>query len=1200
MRLPASFLVVLSLVVAAAPAAAAPVCRERDDCSRLCDSGGGVAAACTQLGALLASGRGGEPERGRAVELWRSSCSRSDGDPAACLALAEAVTEGWMFEVPRDPGAAHVALDRGLALAGRGCDQGEATACAVAARLEVARPAGAPDAAAITALVARAERGCTGGAVDACVLIERQLLAWQERGLAAAEGTRLAGLARAGIMDACLVRKDGGACDLAAEHSLRGTEHSRLKAASEVSCTAGDAVGCIALVRLGIDEAEIAQTQAAVIEVRRLVGIAIKACETADHPACIEIVQVLLQGQEDLGVTADPRRARAYAERRCGRGDPASCELASMLWTGATQYELDGDPGKSQALATRVCMLSKAEDECPLCAGTPDAPVCQLRATFAAYQRCEGGALDACEDTARRFRDGVGVTRDGDRAARYFRQGCDAARKGACAALDELCLADGAVDRGLCVQSLVHTDLFYEAEWQFRATGQAQLLGEPGAAQPSTTAVAVAAAAATGGGYSRGHLDADLVVSVVLDRARQAAIRLVVDELDDARAGARALYLRDLLAQGARLLADPSTLRREKFADLAMTVVRAFVAANLVDTLYPDADAALAAPVVGAELAAAGDLLGVHRGGPLPSTVRTWLVDVAYVRLGDTHLFARALDEATASVPCPWPSGPGAKVCAALVEPAAAQRALAIDRVLEGVRLAKALRAAGTIDLRRLVDAVSRSRSVADLAATPGLVLGQWRAQLVDATRARIAALRGQLADLKLLVRARAYGDGGLDLAAIAAHLAGARAFVDSAAARLVLHADDRAQLGELLQVLAASNDAGLASAGVLASVRGQAATLLTGWGAGLGELIDRVTELEQAAAVGAPALEQLERSIWTIEAIFARVRQDGVGPLDLAGVPLHAVGELRDAYRDAVAALTALDGQLRLLFPGEDSARLQFARSAAIRLLGLLDLLERVARTSPLQETAGDVVGALRLLGSQRHGEFAAPLFDVVDPVLDAIKTHEPMSVDLLFAVISRVRLDSLVASLQGGGRACARDGSVDCWTVKIIHALQESVEREGDLIRVDGGKFAQRLAAHGDDFRRRHRWRGYFHLTVGVGAMRSQPPGEAARRDVPVVAEQLGFGWASPSVWKDRLTFKVGAAASGVLYRALLDSSETDAIMLHPALFAVDVYDLVELYASPATILVYPPAEGRSTALRWGPSVGLSVPLSAYLERL
>ncbi len=1186
----------------AGSARAAPLCKDRVDCARACQDGGGLAAACTLYADQLASGVGGDPERAHALELYRRTCGRTDGDPAACLAAARLVGDGWMFEVERDPAVQRSLLDVGLGLASRGCDGGDGRSCGLAAELQAARiAAGVVDAAVLPEVAQRAERGCSKRDFGSCLMLDRQALAWQEKGaITTADVTRLGALADRSIIEACTTDLVGIACDTAADRDLKGTRGADLLAAAEKSCAADDQLGCVAVVRLTVDVAEAKDDVALLV---KAVNVAISACETADHPACREVTDLLLRGMDDIKLAPDPPRARAYAERRCQRGDAVSCELAGMLYAGATQYDLEPDHDKAQALASRVCMLSLPTDECPLCGTDPDAPVCQLRATFATHQRCVGGDLEACEETARRFRDGKGVTPDGDRAARYYRRGCDGARKTSCAELDELCLADPKVDRALCVQSLIHTDLFYEAEWQFRATGNAQLMGEPDGASTVGPAVTVTSQPAAGAGLAlaRGHLDADLVVSVVLDRARQAAIRLVVEELTRARVGARAQYLRDLLTQGARLLADPSTLRREKFADLAMTVVRAFIAANLVDTLYPDTDAVFDAPVVGAQIKAAGTALGQRPGGPMSPALRTYLVDLAYARLGDTHLFARAHDDDPVAAPCPWPDGPGIAVCTALTPPAAALSALKIDRVLEGVRLAKALRAAGTIDLRRLIDAVARSRSIADLGATPGLVLKQWRAELVDGTRARIQTVRGQVGDLKLLTRASIYAEGGLDLGSLNARLTGARAFLDSPAARLVLRTEDRARFDTLFAAIAAGANAGLASAGTLITVRAEAMTALKAWGArDLIELVERMIALEKTATSVGPALEQLERSIYAIETIMSRFHADGGSPLDLAQVPLHAIGELRDAYRDAVAALTALDVQLRQLFPGTDGAQLQFARSAAIRLLGLLDLLERVARTSPLLETTGDVIGALRLLGSHRRGEFVAPLFDVVDPVLEAIKTHEPMSVELLFAVISKVRLDSLIESLQGGGRACAKDTSVDCWTVKIIHALQESVERDGDLIRVDGGKFAQRLAAHGDDFRRHHRWRGYFHLTVGVGAMASTPPDQATRRNVPVIAEQVGFGWASPTVWGDRLTFKVGAAASGVLYRALLDSKETNAIMLHPVLFAVDVYDLVELYVSPTTLLVYPPTDQRGTELRWGASVGLSVPLSAYLERL
>ncbi len=1206
MVLRSGIVLVVIVMTAAVAAAAPPVCGERDDCQRACQDGGGVVAACTRYGELLARGRGGEPERAKAVAIYDRGCQRVDGDPAACLALAELVGEGWLFEVERDPARQRVAIDRALALAEAGCDRHDDVACGLTAQAQLAAIAvGAADRSELVEVGQRAKRACTRRTVSACMLLDREALAWQDKGvITATDAALMLAVAEDKIVEACTIDLSGSACDLASERDSKGHRAVVLLAAAEKSCAAGDPIGCVAVVRISVD---LAEGKDAPTVLPRAIKLAITACETADHELCGEVSQLLLEGMDELGVkmVADPPRARDYAERRCRLGDAMSCELASLLYAGASQYGLDADRDKSRALATRVCMLSRPTDECPLCNLEPGAPVCQLRLAFAEHQRCGGGAADACEQIAVRFRDGDGVARDGDRSARYFRRGCDAARNSACAALDELCLADPTIDRALCVQSLIHTDLFYEVEWQFRTTGVAQLVGPGGAivaALPTVTDATTAAVAPTGMTLSRGHLDADLVVSVVLDRARQAALRLVVDELSDAKAGARAHYLRDLLAQGARLLADPSTLRREKFADLAMTVVRAFIAANLVDTLYPDADAVFAAPIVGAQLRTDGAALGLRPGGALDATVRRFLVDLAYQQLGDTHLFARAGDDAPEGTPCPWTDARGAALCTALQVPATAAAALQIDRVLEGLRLAKTLREAGTIDLRRLIDAVARSRSVADLGATPGLVLSHWRAELVTGTRARVQAVRDQLSDLKLLTRASIYAEAGLDLATLSARLVGARAFVDSAAARLALSAADRTKIDALFATIDAGANAGLATASVLAKVRTDATAVLRAWGArDLVELVARLGELEKTAAAAFPTLVQLERSVYSIETLMARFATDGVVTLDLAVVPLHAIGELRDAYRDAVAALSALDAQVRQLFPGTDGAQLVFARSAAIRLLGLLDLLERVARTSRLQETTGDVIAALRLLGSHRRGEFTAPLFDVIDPVLEAMKSHEPMSTELLFAVIARVRLDSLVASLQGGGRACARDASVDCWTVKIVHALQESVTRDGDQLRVDGGKFAQRLAAHGDDFRRRHRWRGFFHLTVGVGAMSSTPPdADAARRNVPVVAEQVGFGWASPSFWRHRLTFKVGAAASGVLYRALLDSRESDAIILHPLLLAVDVYDLVEVYVSPATVLVYPPTDDRATAVRWGVSAGLSVPLSSYLERL
>ena len=48
-----------------------------------------------------------------------------------------------------------------------------------------------------------------------------------------------------------------------------------------------------------------------------------------------------------------------------------------------------------------------------------------------------------------------------------------------------------------------------------------------------------------------------------------------------------------------------------------------------------------------------------------------------------------------------------------------------------------------------------------------------------------------------------------------------------------------------------------------------------------------------------------------------------------------------------------------------------------------------------------------------------------------------------------------------------------------------------------------------------------------------------------------------------------------------------------------AIDLYDLIELYAGPM-VLFYPPVGDKDAAVRLGVSAGLTVPLNAYLEKL
>jgi len=1202
-----SAIVLVSATAAAAPAA----CPDAAACEAACKDGAGDAAACTTLADALVAGKKVEPDRKRAATLYRAACGvpadpeappADTGDFAACMALAELSRTGWLFEVDKDPALHQRLVDRAHDLAAPHCVDTDTSGCAVAAQAARERVVLQPGVADAGAAVRYAEKGCTTGHDRAAC----RVLADAAFGLdKEAEATRLRTIARDGIADGCV--KDGNA-DACLE---AGLSDPKVKAAAEKLCTRGEAVACIAVSFKGLLDNRKDPEKAKPFAIQL-----IAACKDDGHALCPGLASRLIGGGERFGIAPDPTTGIAIAERRCALGDRDGCEVLADAY-GAKGPDALKDATKASLWADRACRLLSPERKCRQCATEPTLGECTRRAAFAEHEACYAGETGACERISARFRDGTGVAKDLSAAARYLRRGCDGAEKTACVALDDLCVANPTLPDELCQQALIHTDLFYEAEYQLEASGQAGLIDKAAGAPTPTSSgtVAVAAEASPGPGLQlrRGKLDADLVVDVVLDRARQAAIKLVVDELIGAGKHARYRYLSDLLDQGSRLLADPTTLRREKFADLGMTVVRAFVASNLVDGLYPTADELAAAPVIGATVKGQLDLVA---GKALPAPVHGYLVDTAYRWLGETRLFGRNAEQSAEAPPCPWPDGAGATLCVQLGERATVEKALGVDKVLDGLRLAKGLQEAGFDELRRLIEAVSRSRTIASFEQTPGLNLAAWRSTLVAGSRERIARLRRQVGDLRAMMRASSFADAGPDLAALATRAAGARAVLDSKAIRIVVGHDNASHIMRIVGAIeaaapppkdpqaAAPPPAPAAGNDGLAKLRKLATGELTAWGMrDVVELGKRIDGLEADLDALGPAADQLETAIVDIQAVFGRFpRADGSVVLDVGVLPLYAIPDLTRELRAAATALATVEAHLRTIYPGEVQAQLQFARSSTVRLLGFLDLMERVARTSRLTQTCGDIVAALRTLGSTRKGEFTAPLYDVLEPVLGAIKTHEAMSLDLLFAVIARVRLDTLVGSLQGGGNACKRDGSVDCWTVKLIHALQESVEREGDLIRVDGGKFAQRLARHGDDFRRKHTWRGYFHLTVGFGAMRSDPVGDVGsdRRTVPLVSEQIGFGWASPGLFGDRLTFKVGAAASGILYRAVLDSKESKAIMVHPVFFAVDVGDLIEAYVSPAMILVYPPTDTEPTALRWGFSVGLSVPLSAYLEKL
>jgi len=1282
-------------------------CTEVGTCEVACKDGAGALEACVRLGDLALVGRKAEPDAPRALRAYRAACALDEelrperdrlGVAAGCLAMSELLDRGWLFDVERSPEQAATVLDRAITIGRARCTDADTSGCVAAAKGILARDKKLPPSKAdVLGRIALAERGCTKGRqLAACQHLLETFWSLDAIESFKSEAARLRTVANAGMAAACTTDEDVLACTKI-EGRLDGAARVAARNVIEKRCKENDKLACASL-QMEI----IAKHRREPDKLSAAAKMLISLCVGEGHPLCSSIAEALLVPDKArrLNLQVDRIAGLALATQRCDLGDVDGCRLAAAALgdqpattavpaaaspvpapaagagsaatpapgTGSGSAAtpvmpatpaLQRDAIKARGFADRACSLTRPDRSCRECKTDPTLPSCQRRLAYADHEQCFTAAAGACERAALRFTQGRGVSRSLERAADYLRRGCDAAERGSCVALDELCVTNPSLPAKLCQQALIHSDLFYEAEYQLGAGGDAELIDPerpssttPNAPTPVTVGSVVAAAPTS---IRRGKLDADLVVNVVLDRLRQAAIQLVVNQLLSAERKARFRYLRDLLEQGVGLLAQPSTLRREKFQDLGMVVVRAFVAANLIDGLYPTGGALMASPHIGATVARGRPELGVDDKAPLPGKLHGYLVDVAYYWLGETRLFGRPGGNSARSLECPWPAGQGAILCTQLAERATAERVIGVDKVLDGLRLCKALRDGGFDDLRRLIEASSRSRTIADFGSTAGLTLEQWRARLVAGTRRRLDGVRSGLVDLRTLVRPGAFGDNGLDLPTLGARARNAREALSSPAVRLMIGSESSLQLMRLVAMIdRASRDAEAedgdaqgadevsvvvpvmpspartppapaakgkkppkpvvesaisgsidADALILAKLRQDASVVLAGWATReMGELGKRIDQIDTKVDAVYPAVDRLEASVADLASLFARFpSSDGTASLDVGNLPLYATPDLARELRAASKALVALDDGLRSLFPGEVNAQVRFARSATVRLVGFLDLMERVARSSRLTQKTGDVIAALRMLGTFDAGVFDAPLYDVLEPVLDSIKTHEPMSLEMLYAVIAHVRLDTLIGALQGGGDPCKHEGSVDCWTTRLVHALQESVEQDGaGGIRIDGGKFAQRLAQHGDDFRRQHKWRGYLHLTVGVGGLFSDPLGDTgdARRTVPLISEQIGVGLASPSFFGDRLTFKVGVGASGLLYRAALDSAESKAIMVHPLFFAMDIGDLVEAYVSPGMLMLYPPEEDRGTQVRWGFSAGISVPLTAYLERL
>jgi hypothetical protein len=250
-------------------------------------------------------------------------------------------------------------------------------------------------------------------------------------------------------------------------------------------------------------------------------------------------------------------------------------------------------------------------------------------------------------------------------------------------------------------------------------------------------------------------------------------------------------------------------------------------------------------------------------------------------------------------------------------------------------------------------------------------------------------------------------------------------------------------------------------------------------------------------------------------------------------------------------------------------------------------------------------VHASLCALAGQRDD---SPLLDLLGAMLRQLTPTREMAIEAMLMLLEQIPIERVVVALGLAERPepwCERDeGSLACWAERVVIVLREVTEVSEERVAIDGNRLVETLGAMGEDFRRRQQWRWYFHLTIGLGEMVSFLPADPATgtpresRLVPFMAEQIGLGYASPTYCDDAVALRFGLFGSGLLYRIVLDSKESEALSV--GLFAAaDLYGLIELYVAPM-VLLYPPGDDDAPPPSFAVGFGAQVPLGDYLARL
>ena len=696
------------------------------------------------------------------------------------------------------------------------------------------------------------------------------------------------------------------------------------------------------------------------------------------------------------------------------------------------------------------------------------------------------------------------------------------------------------------------------------------------------------------GSSARKSLDADLIVSILQDRVKQAALRLVADTLTKLSLDSQPLYVRELIDRSVLLLGSESGARKDLLQDVAYILVRAVTAHAVMRTVFgrlsevKDAAAVLqkkwrerlqSLP----QSAIRDKLLAIDLSAASIDDLRHELQEQTYWLLGTDPLFGGASNTA---LTCSGKKGPVAAVCQVVVEASKKDRIALVSAVSRwsvisaGIDLVNRIEESKRFDPEYLIHLVSQfSDRVADFGATPGLVIAEWKAQAQIIARQwqgipnAIEALKKGCSKVQATVE--------IDRR-IKGPAAAAIAELDAAAGILLASEEVKSWL----------KSAAEAAIGATVPYPG-------------GQICMAVNEIKN----GAKMLAEYESAVLAVETFVQNFGTE-VASLSVSRAPL-----LIDGLEKLLKASKPLSALMSKLPPmGTVRADLVEAREALDKarrkvqlLLNLLVMVEDIADSAVDNRSLKDILAPLSALAAvdPNRAQVITPVLDVLGDLLTMVQRDGSIKPNVALGLLSELRIHMLLEALGVPARQlelCDEGGKLQCWLSRLVQGFQEALSIEGDTVKIDGDQLLERFAAIGETYKRSRKWRFYFHLTVGMGTLRAfdAPTEDGGKEDLwsPLIAEQIGFGLASPSFFGDRVTVKTGLFASGLLFRAVLDSVESDAVMLGGFL-ALDLYESIELYVAPQAIL-FPSTDTTDSALGYGISAGIQVPLTSYLEQL